>query len=183
MNFLSYSFLWSVGDEACNLVVKGFTCKLVDSFRFLKKSSVCSSWKTTTICLCLLESALWPRKWNTVGGQCICKKCVEHEDGVRDEEGYNGMWSGPRNNSQVCLEIFLYFPLNRILVGIFGFFCPMEFKCTFQGQPVTVPQRCECPEFHKQQYCYIVGSELFNSLPPPHPIPIKRLLDPQRSPA
>lgn len=141
--------------------------------------------ETTTICLSIpLESALWPRKWNKAGGQCICVcvLCVEHEDGVRDEEGYIGMWSGPRNNSQVCLEIFLW-PFKQDPCWNF-WILSHGVQVHSSGQPVTVPQRCECPGVSQAQYFTLLVQNYFNfSFHHPTSIPIKRLLDPQRSPA
>lgn len=70
---------------------------------------------------------------------CVCRMKEAARGGGRD----HGTNQAPEIIQKSALR-FSCGPLNRILVGIFGF-CPMEFQVHSSGQPVTVPQRCECP--------------------------------------
>ena len=50
------------------------------------------------------------------------------------------------------------------------------------GQPVTIPQRCECPRVSQAQYFTLwVRNDFNSSFHHPTPTHIKKLLDPQRA--
>ena len=67
---------------------------------------------------------------------------------------------------------FSYGPLNRILVGIFGF-CPMEFKCILQGSQLLFHRGVNVLEFHKHNtsHCWFrITLISLSTTPPPSPL-------------
>lgn len=64
---------------------------------------------------------------------------------------------------------FSYGPLNRTLVGIFGF-CPVEFKCILQGSQLLFHRGVNVLEFHKHNtsHCgFRITLIPLSTIPPP----------------
>lgn len=140
--------------------------------------------ETITICfLTLLDLPHDQGNERSMGPECECVhvcECVCKMEEDREGGRYHGIEPAPEIMQKSALR-FSYRPLNRILVGIFGF-RPVEFQVHSPGQPLTVPQRCECPGVLQAQYFTLLVQNDFNSsFPHPAPIPIKKLLDPQRA--
>ena len=111
---------------------------------------------------------------------CVCVCVCRMKKGERRREGTKAWWPGPRNKAEACSAIFLW-PFKQDPCWNF-WILSSGVQVHSIGQPVTIPQRCECPRVSQAQYFTLwVRNDFNSSFHHPTPTHIKKLLDPQRA--
>lgn len=174
---LFHIFFGSIGHKAWKMGGQEASCKLAGSSFSLRTPSLIFSLKLSP------SVALHPQNLPHDQGNGTKQgtwEFVEDEEGGKWRERYPGPWPSPRNNAEVCPEIFLW-PFKQDPCWNF-WILSSGVQVHSSGQPVTVPQRCECPGVSQAQYFTLFVPNYFNSsFYHPAPITIKKLLHLQRS--